>query len=224
MARLWPFNAANYLTGLSGPTLVKFNTCSFWLKLTGHVTTQQTFVSAYNGFGQLIRSSDSSLGHLGFFWVDSAAAGHEAIGATLLSAGTWYHVCARYDNGTKVGDIFLNGVKDGTASAANILSANGDTKWTFGRRAAGTLPADAAMAEFAMWEVALPDAEIAALARGATPPQIGHILNDYWPTLGSYDNGAEFATRFAATSNLSLTGALATAPHPPTCWPLQIGI
>ncbi len=222
MGRIWPFSAANYLDAPRGPNATAWDalglgnyTLGLWLYLNGHVTTQQTLLSRYTTVGNLFRTSDTSPGHLSFFWVDQANNGHDAIGATLLSAGQWYHCAGTYNAPTRTGRVYLNGAQDGTAAAGTGIHTGGDTKWRLGLRAAGTFPADAVMAEVAMWDQTLSADVIAALAKGGSPFATDSRVIAYWPIFGSFDAGGPFVRKDVDVPTLQLTGALATGAHPP---------
>ena len=51
------------------------------------------------------------------FW-DESEGGDQIIGSTTLDIDTWHHVAVTYD-GTAI-EVFVNGVSDGTANAANL--------------------------------------------------------------------------------------------------------
>lgn len=88
-------------------------------------------------------------------------------GTTTLSTGVWYHYALRRSGTTLT--LWLNGGVE--ASVTNSASAsNASTSLMLGRRpGSSTAWLNGQLAETAVWNVALADAEIISLARGRTP-------------------------------------------------------
>lgn len=223
MSRVWPFSTANALTWTKGTHATSLDgvgngsySLSFWFYLVGHVSTQQTFLSRYNGAGNLFRTSDTSPGKLSFFWIDTSLAGHDAKGATALAAATWYHALGVYNDTTHAGVVYLNGVQDGTASAGAIpIASGGSNTWNFGRREAPSFPLDGRMCEVAFWNQALTPAQALAIGKGASPVEFAFGLQAYWPIIGSGDSGVYYWGKDQDITKLTLVGSLATADHAP---------
>ena len=220
MARTWPNAAANRLKVGSNPSALAFpgNASKFtlagWVKLNNVGATEQVFMSKYDGsFGPLFRTLS---GKVRMFWIDTGSSGHEAIGATTMSTGTWYHIAATWPRATSPGmQVWLNGVVDGADTTNATMNATSDSTngWTFGARAAATFPLDGDMCEMCMFNDVLTADQILALARCGSPHEVAPgLLVGYWPTFGSYDNQADFSQQ---SNNLQLVGTLATADHAP---------
>ncbi len=227
MARVWPFNAADFLQAAQGVAATQWNglgkadyTVALWAKVNGHTLTDQTFLARYNGIGNILRINPAAINRLGHFWIDSGGAGHEALGATNLTLNVWHHLAARYNSTTKTGDVWLDGNLDGTATAVNPINQAGPAAWRFGLRNTGTNPADATLCEFGFWQQVLTAAEIGALARGCSPLMLGHSIVAYWPTFGPAANEAPYQRQDTSVPLALLTGTLALGAHAPVMWPV----
>lgn len=219
MARTFPFLAASHLDVPAQPNPVVFTVLSFWLKLNGHALTEQTFWGSYTGpVGQLVRLSDVSPGKISSFWIDSVGTGHEAFSNTTVSANVWHHVCCLYTS-AGIATVYLDGVAGPTVGPFNLKGTG--TIWRAGLRLGGSFPADANMAELAIWQAGtLSPAQIAALAHGA--PLLWMFQNSdvrqpwaYWPLLGSFDGGLNMAVGTGGLPKLVTSGTVATANHAP---------
>lgn len=145
------------------------------------------------------------------------ATGEGVSGATALTVGPWYHVAARKNgNSGTAAAVFVNGVLDGTGSSTNpmpdttndfVIGGNGSTFTIHG-----------SVAEFCYWNFALTDAEIAALAKGASPFRV-HPKNiiGYFPLWGAAgaSAGEPDMSGVGVAQTLGLTGSVAVANHAP---------
>lgn len=228
MARTWPFSASNDLKQSANPSKLNFPgnseqfTLSIWVKLNRNDATDQTLLSKYNGsIGPLMRTLG---GKLRMFWIDSGAGGHEAIGATTMSTGTWYHCAATWPRSTSPGmQVWLNGVVDGADTTNGTMNTTSDTTdgWVIGARGNGgsadSNPLDAVACEVAMWNTAISAAEILALSKGINPFMIRPAnLKGYWPIYGVAAPEADFTD---TPANFSLVGTLNQANHGPVDGP-----
>lgn len=94
-------------------------------------------------------------------------------------------------------DTSVVGVVYGSSGAGGSLLANGGT---------------GSIAEAAIWNIALSDAEIAALALGLSPLRMHpEALVDYWPIVGASAPEINFRSNPRA---LTLNGTLAQSVHP----------
>lgn len=225
--RTFPFNSADYITWLRSGGRPAVNTSgdmsfSFWLRLNGHGLTQQTIMSRYNGVGNLIRTSDSSPGHISFFWIDTSLSGHDAIGGTLLNVGELYHVLCTYNDAggafgvPHVGRIYLNGVLDGTAtSVISPIGTGGSLTWTFGEREGGGFPGDFDLGEIAFFEAELGADHAVALAGGASPSMIAHDLFEHRSLQDANDNLFFWHDKDVDLTAWTVHGTLGSADPPP---------
>lgn len=236
MARTFPNNSANRLKGASGsngradiPGTTRKITIAMWVKINSiNAAGNNTFISKYNGsFGPLFRITDGGTKNkLSFFFVDASSVGHDAVGATVLSTGTWLHIGATYvGNVSQTMGVWLNGSRDGTTTSPS-MSATADTAngWTIGARATPANPFDGDIAEVAIWNDDITGGSstsehMLALANGASPFQVRpEFLVAYWPLWGDYDNGIDLTADSNGANGpnlLTLVGTLATADHAP---------
>lgn len=108
-----------------------------------------------------------------------------ALTSTTISTATWFHACAVFNSATDR-RAFLNGGGKGT----NVTSTTptSPAKFSIGCFSGSSSIEfwDGAIAEAAVWTVALTDAEIAALATGINPCLVQPTsLWGYWPLWGS---------------------------------------
>lgn len=108
-----------------------------------------------------------------------------ALGATTLSTATLYHVLGVRRSGTAY--VYLNGAQEGTTTTSTPFTPGGSSSTTIGaRQNEGTSITgffDGLIAEAAMWDRALSDAEIAALAKGFSPKFFPKNLLFYKPLI-----------------------------------------
>lgn len=146
---------------------------------------------------------------------DAAGIDTAATAGAVPAIDTWYHLAGR-KNGTGANALaaFLNGVR--TSVTSNRTIQNLATAFRMGG-AIGDTPGDAngAFAECALWNVALSDEEILALAKGVTPTMIrvGN-LRGYWPCLG-LSASVEASLAPLAGGNGTVVGTPPVFPHPP---------
>lgn len=114
---------------------------------------------------------------------------------TGYSSTAWNHACAVFASSTNRA-VFLNGGNKGTSTADRAPAPA--TAFRIGRRALSSVTAyaGATIAEAAMWNVALSDEEVAALASGISPVLIRREnLIGYWPLLGIGSPEREYTGR-----------------------------
>ena len=149
----------------------------------------------------------------------SSANGANSDGAgasTTITANTWFHVCGVSSSSTSRA-VYFNGGSKGT-NATN-LTPSGINRTSIGVGDGSTPTFEFApggtgdIAEAAIWNIALSDADVAALAAGASPLLIHpEALVGYWPLLG---NNSPENNLLSNTSVLSVQGSLSAAAHPP---------
>jgi hypothetical protein len=137
-----------------------------------------------------------------------------ATGGTVLSTGVWSHAAGR-KSGTGAGALlaFLNGAQDGSATSnKTIQDTSGD--FNIGGESDNAFPFDGRIAEVAVWNAALTAAEIAALAKGASPLMVRpKNLAAYYPLWGVGAAGEPDLSGNAQA--LTETGTVGVADHAP---------
>jgi hypothetical protein len=113
-----------------------------------------------------------------------------------LSTGQWCHVCGRRTGtGASTQRMFLNGSIDGSAVTTSVSMVTSTARLgigAFGHDVGVQGYFDGRIARVGIWNVALTDGEIAALARGVSPRKIRNdgttssALRGYWPMQGWY--------------------------------------
>lgn len=137
-----------------------------------------------------------------------------AVTSATLGTSTWAHAAAVFSSSTSRA-AYLNGGNKGTSTASKTWANTPD------RTGIGIIPnspaqqafaSAGAIAEAAIWSVALTDAEIATLATGVSPLAVrpGSLLA-YWPLIGQTSPEPNFIN---AASAMSITGSLSAAAHP----------
>lgn len=148
-------------------------------------------------------------------------------GATAISTGAW-RACALRKNGTGAGALqsWLDGAQDGSITSNQTMRSLGNvsaSQFRIGYASGGTaLPFDGKIADVAMWSVALPDAELVALAKGVSPKRIrpGSLLY-HWPlwTNNYVDLGPN---RYQLVDTGSPSGSPTVANHAPVGSPFPV--
>lgn len=160
---------------------------------------------------------DDDLAGVFQFFVNEGGSFGEAEGTTVPNQNQWYHIAAvatAIDNRA----IWVSGISEGT-SGASRTPANQDSV-TIGREADSS-PDDSwegGLAEIAIWNVALVQAELEALAAGYSPLFIRpESLVEYWPLRGreSPEPG------LLGWGNLTLTNT-SYLDHPPMIYPAPV--
>lgn len=170
--------------------------------------------------------------HTFCLYVDGTAAGdpiragtqHNTFAAASSSAGpsinTWAHACGVW-SATNARAAYLNGGNKGTN--ATDLVPNDFTKTNIGCYYTWTTSAvrfkffSGLIAEAGIWDIALTDAEVAALATGLSPLAV-HPANlvAYWPLIGRYSPEVDTVGGYGITLSAS---APAVAAHPRVLYP-----
>lgn len=176
-----------------------------WFK-TSDSTTGQTLVALSNG---------TAAERFGMF-AQGAVAGDPvraltthnptngiADSTTGYSTGSWQHACNVYASATDR-RAFVNGGSKGTN--ATSLTPTGLNLTEIGRHVS-TLPMNGRIAEVAVWNVALSDADVAALAAGADPATFTPAPVACWHLLADANDSI-------GTRHLTVSGATLDADHP----------
>lgn len=149
-----------------------------------------------------------------------AAAGAEAFltTSTGYTANTWHHACAVLVNATDR-SVFLDGGGKGTSS--DLRNISGMNRVEVGRRHSSTSEyMEGRIAEVAIWNVALSDAEVLLLAQRHHPlrMQPGALVG-YWPLRGAASEEPDFA---GGVRNLTLNNGPVAGDHVPLA-PMLLG-
>lgn len=148
----------------------------------------------------------------------TAAAGvsSAADSTTGYSANVWFHACAVFDITTGTDRAaFINGGSKGTQTTDRTPAGIAETII-----ADNTLGPNGIIAEAAIWNVNLTDAEVAALARGVSPLRIrpGNLVF-YAPLWGTSSPERDYTRN---QNHLTLTGSPAADIHAPIA-PFALG-
>jgi len=130
---------------------------------------------------------------------------------------TWHHGCGII-NGVSSRKGYLDGVTE-TEDTTTVSTTTIDNfcigAW---ERTTLIIPWDGYMAENAIWNVALNEGEVAALAKGYSPLFIRpHNLLYYWPL--NEQSGADNAVDRMGVATATQTGTPGPGPHPPMIYP-----
>ena len=214
MARDFDGNAANNLNITDPPGGLDITgtvmTVSAWIRPDTLVSFGRIATKWSGSAGQYL----FSLGNAGQILFRISGSSDSAVGPTVLSTGVWQHVAGRKNgNGASNISVHLNGVVNGTGSSVNPIP---DTANNFrvGADMAGAIGFDGRIAEVALWNVALSDAEIAALATGANPLRVHpNNLAAYYPLWGVGAGGEPDLSGNGQT--LTEVGTVGVADHAP---------
>ena len=142
----------------------------------------------------------------------SGGTSRTALSSAAAAVSAWNHGLAVFSaNNSR--SVYLNGGSKGTNTQNN--SPAGVNRTNIGARylnaaVASFFPGD--IAEVAMWNVALTDADALILSKGIPPYLVkGESLVCYWPLLGRYSPEISLLGGF----DLTLANAPAVAVHPP---------
>lgn len=104
------------------------------------------------------------------------------VSASALSTGVWYALGGRFTGANK--QVLINGVQDGSSAFSGSIP-NVSSALKIGADDFGSNFFHGRLAEAAIWDVSLSDAEFLALARGASPLSIRRDhLKLYMPLFG----------------------------------------
>jgi Concanavalin A-like lectin/glucanases superfamily len=217
MARDFPGTSGNYLSlgnvlNITGTLL----TIHVWAQLDT-AAARRAMVDKRDVSGQyqldLVGASTPKLE----MRVSDSGGDDTAQGATTVTTGVW-HACAGRKNGTGAGSlqVFLDGVSDASVTSAKSIQST-TNPLCFGAQAGTSNFFDGRLAEVAIWDVALSDAEIAALAKGMSPVFFRRDhLKGYWPVGFLVQPGQTFDADFSGNvNNAQLIGTVVTANHAP---------
>jgi hypothetical protein len=219
MARHFVASSSQYLQRLGVPVSAAPLTLAIWAKpsaATPGVFAGTICNAATNGWFTAGCNGASPTPARAYHY-DNATAGI-ADSTVNLVANTWTHICAVFTSNTARA-AYLNGAAKGT-NATTMTTPALDRVMVGAGYFGGALfsPWDGDLAEFAIWNVALSDSEVAQLATGgtggiglaATLVRPGNLLA-YFPILGT--SSPEPDTMGGA--GLTLVNGPTSATHPP---------
>lgn len=145
---------------------------------------------------------------------DNAGNSATANTSTTFATNTWFHGCAVF---AAVNDrrVYLNGAGKGTNATSRTPSGINRTSVGYFDGGAGNSPFAPAgtgdIAEVAMWNIALTDADVLCLSRGIHPFLVRpDSLIGYWPLIGSYSPEINLVSN---TSVLTMQGTVTQSAH-----------
>lgn len=219
MARSFVAASSQYLTTGSSPVAGPPFTMSCWaLRTVSDGSNDAVF-----GLGDALSVSKVA-GELNFrgwsgfddvqHYAVSGATADNIVTSTKWTAGQWHHlagVCSSWSSRS----VFLDGggKASGTASLASFsivdLHIGQDIRSNVGSYADGKI------ADVAVWDVALSDAEIQALAAGASPLLIRPASLVFYLPMRKGDSLTDWASGITMTNN----GTTESVDHPPVWYP-----
>lgn len=193
----------NLSAGLAVVTAAPF-TFACWFNAA--TTSEQPLFSISDGTNAsslfLVELFSSKVG------VQAATGANEALTSTTFPMGSWNHAAAVFASASSR-SAYLNG--GGKVTKTTTATPTGMTNtWLAKDRSSGYA---GILAEAGIWNVALTDAEITALAQGALPRAIRpQSLVGYWPLYGLSSPEPDLS---GGRHNMSLTGTPTQANHAP---------
>jgi hypothetical protein len=173
--------------------------------------SMSAWISSGGTDGYYLGSTDAGVHHslrggqkLSFaHWGNDFSATTVVPNGPATDAASWVHSTYTYDGTTA--NIYLNGVLDGTAAVGGPNNSNGN--FIIGARNNGDGGFNGQIDDVAVWDVVLSQAQITALAGGASPNAQGSPLG-FW----NFDEGTGLAA--ADSSGNGLDGSFLPPPVP----------
>lgn len=205
---------SNWLTSATSPVSTYPFTLAGWARLDDLTNNPNLFtvVGASTDCGIQVQTTTGKI-----ITYASNAGADSTISTTALTAGVWGHFCGVFASATDRRS-FCNGAGKATSSVNKALSSMTRVNlgaWANSGVAGGGFGIPkGAYAEMGLWNVALADEEVAALAAGVSPLRIRTAnLQGYWPL---YAASFPAANRVSGSYAVSLVGGtLTTVSHPP---------
>lgn len=223
MARQTDGSAGNRLTNAHTLLYGDAWTVWFWLKLGSTAQTNRYILYDGNVDGnyQFAILFGFAAGKVEFYAAGNTG-GNPRTGSQITIPDTdWHHIAYRKAAGSGAWDYFLDGVKTQISASITFACANRDRFSLFDAYDGGA-PLNGALAEvFVFPEYALDDADIYTAAKGLAFNG-GAYSWPLWgegtvePSYGAYNPGTY--------ANLSITGTVAQAVHPPVIHPQSMMI
>ena len=210
MARL--FNDAASHSLLYSGAVVSAAPCTFasWMR-TNDLGVSQTIVSVGDS------SKTNNYKRLSWSQGQNAIIAQEAAGGSVFAAttaaataNTWHHAVAAFDSSSPYQIAWLDGGNKGTSTSDKTPSGIDQTGIGAWARGSPTQYFSGDLAEAAIWNVVLTDAEVAMLALGLCPLFVRPAnLVGYWPIIGRYSPEIDLVGGF----DMTVTGAT-VSNHP----------
>jgi len=218
MSRDFPGTGTDYLKVLDNAALDvtgNFMTISAWVNpdagnLRGLVGKWDGQAAHPNGSAYLLTIEQTS--NVIGFYIEDASNYDVVVGSTALTIGTWQNLIA-VKNGTGSGamKVYLNGVEDGSATSNRSLQNSSFDLYLGKIDTTSFFAFDGKMAEVAIWNVALTNAERLRLVSGESPATIQSAnLKAYWPIYGKASPEPDLS---GSGNNAAITGTVPAADH-----------
>ena len=94
--------------------------------------------------------------------------------STVMSAGTWYHICFTYAGGSNVNGMlaYIDGVVEPTPSSASLNAWTTTDPLTFGARSTSTFFFSGNLNNISVWDKALSSAEVSEIYNSGQPADL----------------------------------------------------
>lgn len=178
----------------------------------GQVTIAGLFNSSQNVNGAQQISLNSDTSNSAVFKIGDGAGNTNATASGSFTNGAWAHVLGTYASATSYA-CYRDGANKGTGATSRIPSALDRTSVGVQDDSSPNQSINVAslVAELAIWNVALTDAEATILARRVSPLLVRPSnLVAYWPLIGGYAPEIDLK----GGSSLTVQGVVSAAPHP----------
>lgn len=209
------WSSANYFRYAGADLTAAPLTMACWAKTTGTTANGQSMVNLHNSAsGNSLNEFMLRLGSTNLVIAEcgDGSASSQAQTASAPANNVWFHACAVFTSATSRA-VYLNGANKATNTTSRTPTGINRTTIGFEGSLAGFGPflSGGSIAEVAMWNVALTDADVASLALGVSPFLVRpDALVPYWDLLGSY---SPEINRKSNTSVMTMQGTVTAAAH-----------
>lgn len=221
MARLFAAASSQYLSFAGDVVDTTPITMACWFRKSALGTTQGLMTIGADATNDQWQFRVTSTDFVQANAID-AGTGSTANTTTTITANTWHHGCAVFA-GSSSRAAYIDGGSKGTNTTLRTPDIS-DTVVIGAQWATGVASGfwDGDIAEAAMWNVALTDAEVALLAKGVSPMTVRpELLSGYWPLMGRTSPEIGVVGGFGMTLN---AGPVQSSHPPKVGWfPYRIG-
>ncbi len=216
MARLLVRSPSEYLTLASAVATAAPLTFACWFRSSDNATSQD-LISIGNSAGTdyfTVNAGGATAGDPIRAITRQGVTTAIAVSSTGYTANTWHHACAVF-SAANARAAYIDGGSKGTETTSATPASLNQTR--LGARASVEATTNTALngriAQCAIWNVALNDAEIAALARGIAPPYVQPAACiGYWPVWGLHSPEIDLCP---VPQAMTLVNTCAPANHAP---------